>query len=306
MHKPTLIIMAAGMGSRYGGLKQMDPVGPNGELILDYSIYDALQANFGKVVFVIKESIETIFKEKIGKKIEAHCEVAYVFQDVSQVPVGSYIPTNRVKPWGTGHAVLACKPVIDSPVAVINADDFYGRQSFLVLQNYLATAQDQEGVYNYAMVGFKIENTLTEHGHVARGVCEVDPDGNLLHIKERTHIVKSKNGAKYTEDEGNTWTEIPAGSFVSLNTWGFTMSIFDELETLFPIFLQNIQNLEKSEFFLPDVVGDLLRVGSARVKVLPTEERWVGVTYQADKPVVQQYIAGLIQAGLYPEKLWAK
>ena len=305
MHKPTLIIMAAGMGSRYGGLKQMDPVGLNGELILDYSIYDALQAGFGKVVFVIKESIEADFKEKIGKKIEEHCEVAYAFQGVSQVPDGFHVPQNRVKPWGTGHAVLACKSVVESSVAVINADDFYGRQSFQVLQNYLASAQDQEGVYNYAMVGFKIENTLTEHGHVARGVCEVDPDGDLLHIKERTHIEKSKNGAKFSEDEGETWTEIPAGSFVSLNTWGFTLSIFNELETLFPIFLQNTQNLEKAEFFLPDVVGDLLESGSARVKVLPTEERWVGVTYQADKPVVEQYIVGLIQAGLYPEKLWA-
>ena len=304
MQKPTLIIMAAGMGSRYGGLKQMDPVGPNGELILDYSIYDALQAGFGKVVFVIKQSIEADFKEKIGKKIENYCDLAYVLQDISQVPSGFQVPQNRVKPWGTGHAVLACKPVVDSSLAVINADDFYGRQSFRVLHNFLATAQDQQGVYNYAMVGFKIENTLTEHGHVARGVCEVDPEGNLLHIKERTHIEKSKNGAKFTDDEGDTWTEIPAGSFVSLNTWGFTVSIFEELESLFPIFLQNAQNLEKSEFFLPDVVGDLLKAGRARVKVLPTEERWVGVTYQADKPVVEQYIAELIRAGLYPERLW--
>lgn len=301
---PTLIIMAAGMGSRYGGLKQMDPVGPNGELILDYSIYDALQTGFGKVVFVIKESIEADFKQKIGKKIENYCEVAYVFQDVSQVPAGFHVPQNRAKPWGTGHAVLVCKPVVDSSFAVINADDFYGRDSFQVLQNFLETAQDQEDLYNYAMVGFKIENTLTEHGHVARGVCEVDPDGNLLYIKERTHIKKSKNGAKFSEDEGETWTEIPAESFVSLNTWGFTLNIFKELETRFPIFLQNSQNLEKAEFFLPDVVGDLVKTGSARVKVLPTEERWVGITYQADKPVVEQYIAGLIQSGLYPKKLW--
>jgi hypothetical protein len=200
---------------------------------------------------------------------------------------------------------LACKPVVDSSVAVINADDFYGRQSFRVLLNFLSTARDQKEVYNYAMVGFKIENTLTEHGHVARGVCEVDSDGNLLHIKERTHIEKSKNGAKFTEDGGNTWIEIPAGTFVSLNTWGFTLSIFDELEASFPNFLHNAQNLEKAEFFLPDVVGDLLKAGSARVKVLPTEERWVGVTYQADKPVVEQYIIRLIRAGQYPEKLWA-
>ena len=304
MRKPTLIIMAAGMGSRYGGLKQMDPVGPNGELILDYSIYDALQVGFEKVVFVIKESIKADFKAKIGNNIEKQCEVAYVFQDVSQVPTDFQIPTNRVKPWGTGHAVLTCKPVVDSPLAVINADDFYGRDSFRVLQNFLAAAHDQHSVYSYAMVGFKIENTLTDHGHVARGVCEVDPHGDLRHIKERTHIEKSKNGARFTEDDGVSWTEIQAGSFVSLNTWGFTPSIFDVLERAFPIFLQTAQNLENTEFFLPDVVGDLLTAGTARVKVLPTEERWVGVTYQADKPVVEQYIAGLIQAGLYPDKLW--
>jgi UTP-glucose-1-phosphate uridylyltransferase len=304
MNKPTLVIMAAGLGSRYGGLKQMDPVGPNGELILDYSIYDALQVGFEKVVFVIKESIEADFKVKIGHKIEGQCEVAYVLQDVSQVPPGFQVPTNRVKPWGTGHAVLTCKPVVDNPLAVINADDFYGRDSFQVLQNFLAAAQNQNGVYSYAMVGFKIENTLTDHGHVARGVCEVDTNGDLRHIKERTHIEKSINGARFTEDDGASWTKIPAGSFVSLNTWGFTPSIFDELERAFPIFLQTNQNLEKAEFFLPDIVGDLLKTGTARVKVLPTEERWVGVTYQADKPVVEQYIAGLIHSGLYPDKLW--
>lgn len=304
MNKPTLIIMAAGMGSRYGGLKQMDPVGPNGELILDYSIYDALQVGFEKVVFVIKELIEADFKAKIGHKIEGQCEVDYVMQDVSQVPPGYKVPTNRVKPWGTGHAVLICKPVVNNPLAVINADDFYGRDLFRVLQKFLATAQDQNGVYSFAMVGFKIENTLTEHGHVARGVCEVDPNGDLRHIKERTHIEKSKNGAKFIEDDGISWTEIPSGSFVSLNTWGFTPNIFDELERAFPIFLQTAQNLEKAEFFLPDIVGDLLKAGTARVKVLPTEERWVGVTYQADKPVVEQYIAGLIHSGLYPDKLW--
>lgn len=304
MKKPTLVIMAAGMGSRYGGLKQIDPVGPNGELILDYSVYDALHVGFDKVVFVIKESIEADFKAKIGHKIERQCEVAYVFQDVSQVPNGFQVPSSRVKPWGTGHAVLTCKPVVDSPLAVINADDFYGRDSFRVLLNFLSAAQDQNSLYSYAMVGFKIENTLTDHGHVARGVCEVDSNGDLRHIKERTHIEKSKNGARFTEDDGVSWTEIPAGSFVSLNSWGFTPSILDALEQAFPIFLQSAQNLDRAEFFLPDVVGDLLKADSARVKVLPTEERWVGVTYQADKPVVEQYIGDLINSGLYPDNLW--
>ena len=305
MEKPTLVVMAAGMGSRYGGLKQIDPVGPNGELILDYSIYDALKVGFGKVVFVIKESIEADFKAKIGNKIKGQCEVEYVFQDVSQVPSGFQVPAGRNKPWGTGHAVLTCKPVVDGPLAVINADDLYGRDSFQVLQNFLAAAQDQDGVYNYAMVGFKIENTLTDHGHVARGVCDVDPNGYLRHIKERTHIEKSKDGARFSEYDGAAWIEIPAGSVVSLNIWGFTPSILDELERAFPVFLQTAQNLEKAEFFLPDVVGDLLKAGKAHVKVLPTEERWLGVTYRADKPVVEQYISELVEQGLYPQRLRA-
>ncbi len=304
MQKLALVIMAAGMGSRYGGLKQMEPVGPNGEMILDYSIYDALRAGFEKIVFVIKESIAADFKAQIGRKVESRCEVAYVYQDVHQVPTGFQIPAGRVKPWGTGHAVLAAKTAVDGPLAVINADDFYGRDSFRVLGEFLKAAQDRDDVYDYAMAGFKIENTLSAHGHVARGLCQVDAGGNLVHIKERTRVEKSAGGAKFSEDGGQTWTEIPAGSFVSLNTWGFTPSILDELARRFPAFLATAPNLEKAEFFLPDVVGSLLQAGKARVKVLPTDERWVGVTYREDKPVVQDYIANLVAQGRYPQKLW--
>jgi len=304
MSNPTLVVMAAGIGIRYGGLKQTDPVGPNGEIIIDYSIYDALNAGFGKVVFVINKDIEEAFRERVGRTIEQRCETTYVFQKIEDVPEGFEVPPGRQKPWGTGHAILSCRNVVHSPFAVINADDFYGRSSYQTLCDYLRSAQDRDGVYDYCMVGYVLKNTLTEHGHVARGVCAVDEAGFLIEVHERTWIEKSGESVKYTED-GETWIEIPGEGVVSMNMWGFTPSLFPELEARFWHFLQeNRDNIQKAEYFLPDVVGDLIRENKARVRVLSTNERWFGVTYKQDMPRVKQAIRDLIRRGVYPENLW--
>jgi Nucleotidyl transferase len=304
MPGPTLIVLAAGIGSRYGGLKQLDGVGPHGELIIDYSVYDALQAGFGRVVFVINQAIEAAFRDRVGKKIENHCETVYVRQSLDDVPAGFQVPPNRHKPWGTAHAALSCKDVVHSPFAVINADDLYGRSAYQALHDYLAGARDRAGVYDYCMVGYLLENTLTEHGHVARGVCVVDRDGFLVEVRERTRIRMAGDGAQYSED-GEHWVDIPKGSIASLNTWGFTPSFFAELEVRFAQFLaRNRDTIEKAEYFLPNVVGELIKEQKARVRVLPTNERWFGVTYQQDKPRVKQAIKALIRRGVYPENLW--
>ncbi len=304
MKKPALVIMAAGLGSRYGGLKQIDPVGQNGEIIIDYSIYDALKAGFGKVVFIINKNIEDAFKENVGNKIEKIVDTAYVFQSVEDVPEGVKIPDGRVKPWGTGHAVLSCINDVDTPFAVINADDFYGPTSFQQIGKYLVNIKDADDLYHYCMVGFRLENTLTENGHVARGVCTVDSDGYLKGIHERTKIQSFKDGTKYTED-GENWVLIPEGSTVSMNMWGFTPSIFNELKARFPKFLkENEKNLEKAEYFLPSVVDSLISSDKAVVKVLPSEERWYGVTYRDDKPVVKKAISDMVKRGVYPSNLW--
>jgi len=304
MPEPTLVVMAAGVGSRYGGLKQVDPVGPSGEIILDYSVYDALRVGFGKVVFVIKKDIEERFRERVGGTIERQCETAYVYQALEYLPEGFEVPSNRKKPWGTGHATLSCESEVHVPFAVINADDFYGRSAFKILHDYLKSAQDRDGVYDYCMVGYVLENTLTEHGHVARGVCTVDRDGYLVEIHERTHIERFGEAIRYTED-GENWVTISASSVVSLNTWGFTPSLFSELAARFPLFLRaNSDNIETAEYFLPDVVGSLIEERKATVKVLSTDERWLGVTYREDKPRVRQAIQGLVHQGVYPENLW--
>lgn len=304
MIKPALVIMAAGIGSRYGGIKQIDPVGPNGEMIIDYSIYDALKAGFKKIVFVIKKDIEDIFKEKVGHRIEQTVDTSYVFQSMEDVPQGFKVPFDRSKPWGTGHAVLSCRSVVDAPFAVINADDFYGYSSFKVLYDYLKDAKDQNGIFQYCMAGYKLENTLTEHGYVARGICMVDNEGYLQEIRERIKIKRFFDGTKYTED-GERWFVIPEGSTVSMNIWGFTPSLFQELEARFPQFLQsNNENIINAEYFLPSVVDSLIGEGKARVKVLPSYERWYGVTYQDDKPAVKLAISNFIRQGAYPEKLW--
>ncbi len=303
---PTLIVMAAGLGSRYGGIKQIEPVGPYGATLLDYAVYDALRAGFGKVVFVISEAIEAPFRERFGTTIAQHCDVAYVIQRLADVPPGFVVPPERQKPWGTGQAVLSCRDEVAGPFAVINADDFYGRAAFETLAGYLALAEDKGGVYDYCMVGYVLGNTITEHGHVSRGVCTVDDDGFLVSIRERTHIERRSGDVSYTED-GVTWIDIPAQATVSMNIWGFTPSLFDELERRFPLFLRdNAVNLHKAEFFLPNIVGDLVQEKKARVRVLASDARWFGVTYKEDRPRVEQAIRVLIAQGVYPENLWQR
>ena len=305
MKKPVLVVMAAGMGSRYGGLKQIDPVDKEGHIIMDFSIYDAVRAGFKKVVFIIKKENEADFKAAIGDRISKIIEVAYVFQDLNNLPEGYSIPEGRVKPWGTGHAILSCVDEVDGPFAVINADDYYGSHAFQMAYDFLS--QNEEGdTYSYMMVGYKLENTLTDNGHVARGVCVTDEDGHLVKINERTHIEKREDGAAYTEDDGKTWVEIPEGSTVSMNMWGFSASILKELKDRFSKFLD--ENLEsnplKCEYFLPFVVDELLTEKKATVKVLKSMDKWYGVTYKEDKPVVVAAIQKLKDEGLYPQKLW--
>ena len=305
MKKPVLVVMAAGMGSRYGGLKQIDPVDAQGHIIMDFSIYDAVKAGFGKVIFIIKKENEADFKAAIGDRLSKVIDVEYVFQDLQNIPEGYEVPADRVKPWGTGHAILSCLGTIDAPFAVINADDYYGSHAFQMIYDYLTTHEDDDK-YRYTMVGYVVENTLTENGHVARGVCVTDENGYLQKINERTHIEKRENGTAYTEDDGQTWTVIPEGSTVSMNMWGFTPSILEELKARFSKFLD--ENLEKNplkcEYFLPFVVDELLNEGKATVQVLKSLDKWYGVTYKEDKPVVVAAIQSLKDSGLYPEKLW--
>lgn len=303
--KPVLVIMAAGMGSRYGGLKQIDPVDEQGHIIIDFSIFDAVKAGFEKVVFIIKKEDEADFKECIGDRMSKKMDVSYVYQDLHNLPEGFTVPEGRVKPWGTGHAIASCLGKVDGPFAVINADDYYGQHAFETIYNYLNTHEDDEQ-YRYTMVGYVLENTLTDHGHVARGVCETDEQGYLVGIHERTRIEKRGEGAAYTEDDGKTWTEIPKGSTVSMNMWGFSKSILEELENRFAAFLK--ENLEsnplKCEYFLPTVVGELLEEEKATVEVLKSSDRWYGVTYKEDKEVVVEAVKNFKKEGLYPDKLW--
>ena len=423
MKKPVLVVMAAGMGSRYGGLKQIDPIDREGHIIMDFSIYDAVKAGFEKVVFIIKKENEEDFRNAIGDRLSKQIQVAYVFQDLYNLPEGYEVPEGRVKPWGTGHAVLSCIDEVDGPFAVINADDYYGSHAFKMAYDFLAENQDDENLYRYMMVGYKLENTLTDNGHVARGVCVTDeedhllkinerthiekhgegtayteddgatwtmlPEGrvkpwgtghavlscidevdgpfavinaddyygshafkmaydflaenqddenlyrymmvgyklentltdnghvargvcvtdeadHLLKINERTHIEKHGEGTAYTEDDGATWTMLPEGSTVSMNMWGFSASILKELKARFAAFLD--ENLEKNplkcEYFLPFVVDELLQEKKATVKVLKSEDKWYGVTYKEDKPVVMAAVQSLKDQGLYPQNLW--
>lgn len=305
MNKPVLVVMAAGMGSRYGGLKQMDPMDDAGHVILDFSVYDAMLAGFEKVVFIIKKENETLFRERIGERMSKRIQVEYVYQELSNLPEGFTVPEGREKPFGTGHAVLCCKGVVDGPFAVINADDFYGRNAFQMIYDYLNNPKQGSG-YQYVMVGYTVENTITENGHVSRGVCQVNEEGYLVDIHERTRIEKRGDGTAYTEDDGATWITIPKGSTVSMNMWGFEKNMLDELEARFPIFLQeNItKNPLKCEFFLPSVVDELMAEEKAKVQVLKSEDRWYGVTYKEDKATVMQAIADFKAKGLYPEFLW--
>ena len=303
MKKPILVVMAAGMGSRYGGLKQMDPVGANGEVILDYSVFDARRAGFETVVFIIKREIEADFKARIGSRIEPHMEVRYAYQDLHDLPEGYAVPEGRVKPWGTGQAIIAGRDVIDAPFAVINADDYYGVECFRQLYDFLTQPR---GAGEYCMVGYLLRNTVTDNGSVARGVCASDGAGNLTVINERTRIEKHPGGIYYTEDDGQSWVELDPDTLVSMNMWGFQPELVEVLQQRFPAFLDQAlaENPMKGEYLLPNVVRDLLSEGKATVKVLSSPDKWYGVTYQEDKPCVVQAMADKAAQGIYPTPLW--
>ena len=304
--KPVLVVMAAGMGSRYGGLKQIDPVGSHGEAILDYSLYDAYEAGFERAVIIIKEAIRQDFMETVGKRLEkSPLKISYAYQELDKLPQGCTVPDCRTKPWGTGHAVLCAKDEIgDAPFAVINSDDYYGKTAYKTI--YQALCKAAEGAdYDYCMVGYELGKTVTDNGYVARGVCTTDEKGNLLYIQERTHIEVQGDAIRYTED-GETWTELAPETTVSMNMWGFVPSFLGELESKFEVFINTVAptNPEKAEFFLPFAVDELLQAGKATAKVLRSADKWYGVTYAADKPQVMEALRQMAQEGKYPDGLW--
>lgn len=296
--KPTLVVLAAGMGSRYGGLKQVDPVGPSGEAILDYSVFDAVRGGFGKVVFVIRHDIEAEFKEKVGSKYVGMVPVDYCHQDINDLPEPYRVPEGRTKPWGTAHATRAARSVVREPFAVINADDFYGRDAFAKLADYLSKAEPMK----FAMVGYRLDLTLSENGSVARGICSVGADGALKGVTEMTKLVRVGETAENREDEANP-VKVPLDARVSMNLWGFTPELFDALEARFPDWLAKNGSLPKSEWYIPFVVDELIHEGKATCCVLPTDSRWFGVTYREDKPLVVEAIRKLVDAGEYPANL---
>ena len=302
MQKPILVIMAAGLGSRFGGLKQLTPVDDQGHLLIDYSIYDAIQAGFGRVVCIIKPELEKDFDEVVARRLNGRVDVRYAYQTIDHLPEGFAVPEGRAKPWGTAHAVLCAKDLIDAPFCVINADDFYGRSAFETIAKFLT---EQVNEASHAMVGYRVENTLTENGSVARGICEVDENGMLLGVTERTRIEPREGGAAYTED-GETFTFVPAGTRVSMNMWGFHPVVLNEIENRFaPWLAQNLPlNPLKCEYFLPLIPNLLLTEGKATVRVLPTTEKWYGVTYANDLPKVQQALESMRESGVYPQQLW--
>ena len=302
--KPTLVVLAAGMGSRYGSLKQMDGVGPNNEAIIDYSIYDAVQAGFGKVVFVIRHSFEQEFREVFSKEhFGGKIDVEFVFQELDYLPEGFTVPEGRIKPWGTCHAVMMAAPVVDGPFAVINADDFYGREAYITLAEYLRQVEGTQG--NYSMVGYNLRNTLSDYGTVSRGECSVDENNNLVSIVERTAIERGTDGIVRYKDE-NGEHPIDENTTVSMNLFGFTPDFFSKTEELFKEFLSNPANMSnlKSEFFIPLCVNTLINQKRVSLKVLTSEAKWFGVTYKEDKPEVVSKISKLISDGIYPSKLW--
>ena len=305
-NKPVLVVMAAGMGSRYGGLKQIDPVGAHGEAILDYSLFDAHEAGFETAVIIIKEAIRQDFMDTVGKRLEkSPLEIRYAYQELDNVPAGCAVPDCRKKPWGTGHAVLCARDAIgDAPFAVINSDDYYGKSAFKSIYQELSEAKDTDK-YNYCMVGYELGKTVTDNGSVARGVCSTDENDFLTDIHERTRIEIQGDAIRFTED-GENWTELAPETIVSMNTWGFTPSFLGELEAKFGVFIREEmpKNPEKAEFFLPFVVADLLEESKARAKVLRSADKWYGITYAADKPTVVAALRAMAEAGLYPDSLW--
>ena len=305
MCKTTLVIMAAGLGSRFGGIKQLEPVGPSGEIIMDYSIFDAIEAGFRKVVFIIRKDIEKEFKEVIGNRISEKVETEYVIQDIANLPEGFSVPEGRTKPWGTGHAILSCKGVVDGPFVVINADDYYGKEAFVKLNQYLQNPEVTDKKYNFCMAGFCLGNTLSENGTVTRGICDVSDDGILIDVNETFEIARDGDTdmAKATRDGKEL--KIPLNQPASMNMWGFTADFIDELDQRFSTFLSGIAGNElKAEYLLPGIVDDLIKEGSAQVKVLDTKDKWFGVTYQEDKYVVKDSLQQLVDKGIYPSKLF--
>lgn len=312
MKKPVLVVMAAGMGSRFGGLKQITPVTDKGEIILDFSLYDAMMAGFDKAIFIIKKENEAAFRDLLSERAGKYMDIQYVFQELTDLPEGYSVPSGREKPWGTAHAVLSARKAVDGPMAVINADDYYGPGAFQSIYGFLENAAD-DGKYHYCMVGYRIENTLTENGYVSRGVCETSQDGNLSSITERTKIRWSDglDGIEsgkivYTEDDGATWNELAKGTIVSMNFWGFTPSMMKEMENGFPAFLDKAmaENPLKGEYFLPGVVDRLISENKADVRVLRSMDRWYGVTYKEDLDAVKAALQSMKDKGEYPDVLW--
>lgn len=299
-HHPTLIVLAAGMGSRYGGLKQIDTFTPQGNTIIDFSLYDALQAGFKKFVFIIRKSFENEFKAIIENKIKGKAEIEYVYQEVDTIP-SEYLNTERTKPWGTGHALLLTKDVVHNNFAIINADDFYGRDAFMVMHDFLKKTNISS--YNFSMIGYLLKNTVSDHGYVSRGVCDVDCNGNLLNVTERTHIEKNENGLRYKGEDG-TFVPIREEVEVSMNFWGFTPKCFEFGHDSFKNFLEKNKESLKAEYYLPTLVADSIASGKANVKVLKSNDKWFGVTYPEDKKNVQKAISELRIKKLYPEDLW--
>ena len=305
MEKPVLVVLAAGIGSRYGGLQQLDSVGSCGQCLIDYSLYDARRAGFETAIFVIKEELEADFREILGSRVSRSMAVHYAFQRLEDLAEDSVISAGvRLKPWGTTHAVLSARHLIHGPFAVINADDYYGPEAFKEIFDYLSGHPDGD-VYEYAMVGYLLKNTVTENGTVARGVCEETADHFLTQVTERTKIEKGEP-PRYTEDDGKTWTDLPGDTIVSMNMWGFNRSFLDEAWARFPRFLDKAlaENPAKAEYFLPTVVSWLINEGKARVKVLRSADKWYGVTYREDKPTVEAAIREKTASGLYPDQLW--
>ena len=300
--KPTLLVLAAGMGSRYGGLKQIDPMGPSGETILDYSVFDALRAGFGKVVFIIRPDFEKDFRERIAAKFAGRIYVGFAFQTIDLLPAGFSVPAGREKPWGTTHAILCARQAVDTPFAVINADDFYGQDSYAVLARHLQGLALNST--DYSMVGFTLKHTLSEHGTVARGVCQTDASGLLTDIQELTKIAKLPQGAEHRGEDGSV-VSLTGEEPVSMNMWGFTPAIFPQLAADFDAFLRAKGAEMKSEAYIPMSVGNLIRAGQATCQVLRTDSAWFGVTYREDKPVVQASILRQVQSGSYPASLWS-
>lgn len=304
MNKPVLLVLAAGLGSRYGGLKQLEPVGKHGQLIIDYSLYDAKRAGFEEVIFVIRPEMQAAFEETIGARVGSGLKISYAFQEVTDIPEDCTMPEGRTKPWGTAHAVLSARHLISGSFATINADDFYGSSSFQKLYQFLATHPDTDTHYSYGLVGYALKNTVTEHGTVSRGVCTVDDKGHLSRIDERTHIEKGENCPRFTLDDGNNWEDLSPDAYVSMNLWGFSRSYIDKAYQAFSVFLRTLVDPLTSEYYLPAVADTLVNMSQAQVTILPSDEKWYGITYPEDRDSVVSAIESLTNQGVYPENLW--